>query len=554
MTKNDQQYYKCKECGFRYKDKEWAEKCEAWCKKHQSCNLEIIAHGMPPASPELQRGEPESDARENDSPKDEDHKFLTKLFYGLIGLVSSLVFFVVLYWALRLDSSLTNILTNTYSTPVYFWPYVILTIGTIVLFGVNISLLVYRWRKYGPPKIRRETGGGAGTLLGIVASACPVCGSTILAALGIAGGLAAFPLQGLELKALSFGLMALPVWLTRRELKRWGCDEGLCPTPRDHSFKERDKSWLTILGALAIVFLFASWSMLKTEPIIAKALSLNQIVNPNDNKLNALNTSATGNKLYDDVAVKVLPENGFKSKIALGDSAVRLVELGVIDRQKFEVIYRERGGLPGEFKDALAKPVSKPILLTRENANYYVNLLWPIGLANYMSTNEKSPVKGDSLFNFASTGGWDLGKEKNGGAYFNKLKIVKLTPEQEALATKIAQNTFRPCCNNSTFFQDCNHGSALLGLLELGAAQGLTEEELYREALAFNSFWFPDTYIQTALYFRVVKGIEWENVDPKIIMSEDYSSISGWSKNVQPEIAKRPNLLPQTKEGASCGV
>src|SRR3546814_2132150 len=76
-----------------------------------------------------------------------------------------------------------------------------------------------------------------------------------------------------------------------------------------------------------------------------------------------------------------------------------------------------------------------------------------------MSANESSPMNGDSLYNFASTGGWTLGKEQNGGAYFNKFRIVELTPEQVALVTQVAKSTYRPCCNNSTFFQDCNHGS-----------------------------------------------------------------------------------------------
>lgn len=38
--------YKCPECGLEYKEKEWAEKCEAWCKKHKSCNLEITKHAI----------------------------------------------------------------------------------------------------------------------------------------------------------------------------------------------------------------------------------------------------------------------------------------------------------------------------------------------------------------------------------------------------------------------------------------------------------------------------------------------------------------------------
>ena len=38
--------YKCPECGLEYLKKEWAEKCEAWCKEHKSCNLEIIEHAI----------------------------------------------------------------------------------------------------------------------------------------------------------------------------------------------------------------------------------------------------------------------------------------------------------------------------------------------------------------------------------------------------------------------------------------------------------------------------------------------------------------------------
>ena len=216
-------------------------------------------------------------------------------------------------------------------------------------------------------------------------------------------------------------------------------------------------------------------------------------------------------------------------------------------------IYQDRGGLPRELTDVLDISSADPVLLTKENANYYVNLMWPLGLANYMSSNKESPINGKSLFNFASTGGWNLGKEENGGAYFNKFKIVELTTEQEALVTAIAQNTYRPCCNNSTFFQDCNHGSALLGLLQLGASQGLTEDELYREALAFNSFWFPDNYIQTALYFKAVENRDWENVNPKEVMGKDFSSISGWSGNVAKKVSEL-GLLPQRQEGASCGV
>lgn len=44
--KEDITLYKCEECGFTYAEKEWAEKCEAWCREHKSCNLEITSHAV----------------------------------------------------------------------------------------------------------------------------------------------------------------------------------------------------------------------------------------------------------------------------------------------------------------------------------------------------------------------------------------------------------------------------------------------------------------------------------------------------------------------------
>ena len=39
-------YFQCEECDFYYKEKKFAEKCELWCNKHHSCNLEITKHSI----------------------------------------------------------------------------------------------------------------------------------------------------------------------------------------------------------------------------------------------------------------------------------------------------------------------------------------------------------------------------------------------------------------------------------------------------------------------------------------------------------------------------
>ena len=471
---------------------------------------------------------------------------LTRTFYSLIGVTASLALFFVFYVVLSVDSSITSLVNNTKNEPLYLWLYLVFTAGSIIIFGFNAVLFVHGWRKYGKPNFRwkagEQAGTGLGTLLGIVASACPICGSTILAAIGIAGGLAAFPLAGLELKALSFGLMVFSSWLMVYSWKKHKCDGETCPHPHNFEFKDSDRPWLVFLLVSLSFLLFLSWNMVKSDPIISQYF------------LSVKASNAGDNQLFDWATEKVLPQAGFRSKIYLGASIMRLVENGVIVPEKFEALYESRGGMPQEFKRILTQSSSRSIVLTKDNANLYINFLWALGLSNRMSTNEQSPVVGESLFNFASTGGWTLGKEENGGAYFNKFRIVELTPAEEELVTKVAKNTYRPCCNNSTFFQDCNHGSALLGLLELGASQGLTEDELYREALAFNSFWFPQNYIQTAVYFKAVKNIDWENVDPKIVMGKDFSSSSGWRKNVGEKLANL-GLVPKAKAGgAGCGV
>ncbi len=195
-------------------------------------------------------------------------KFLTAVFYSSIGLVASLALFLIFYWSLSLNSSIYSLINNTKSQPVYLWSYILLTFGTIVLFGINALLFVYRSRKFGPPKVKVAGGSGLGALVGVAASACPVCGSVLLSAIGIAGGLAAFPLQGLELKALSFGLMALPIWLTTRELKTLSCGDESCPTPCPTSFRAKDKPYLLVSLVLVAVLILIGWNMLKTDPII----------------------------------------------------------------------------------------------------------------------------------------------------------------------------------------------------------------------------------------------------------------------------------------------
>ena len=47
LHKEGETLYVCDACGFTYKEKELAERCQSWCEQHHSCNIEITRYAVP---------------------------------------------------------------------------------------------------------------------------------------------------------------------------------------------------------------------------------------------------------------------------------------------------------------------------------------------------------------------------------------------------------------------------------------------------------------------------------------------------------------------------
>lgn len=47
IPQHERTLFACEECGLRYEKREIARRCEAWCREHKSCNLEIIQYALP---------------------------------------------------------------------------------------------------------------------------------------------------------------------------------------------------------------------------------------------------------------------------------------------------------------------------------------------------------------------------------------------------------------------------------------------------------------------------------------------------------------------------
>ena len=82
----------------------------------------------------------------------------------------------------------------------------------------------------------------------------------------------------------------------------------------------------------------------------------------------------------------------------------------------------------------------------------------------------------------------------------------------------------------------------MLGLLDLMASQGVSENDMYKTALAVNSYWFSDTYLTIATYMKN-KGVAWKNVSPQEVLGRDYSSAAGY-RNISSQVTQ-----PQQRQG-----
>jgi hypothetical protein len=229
---------------------------------------------------------------------------------------------------------------------------------------------------------------------------------------------------------------------------------------------------------------------------------------------------------YDELVQQVIPSTGHVVAVKWSDMGQKLIEAGAIDLEKFEQQY---GGLNAEQQVILQGDSLQKISFTPENIQFWTNVLWSLGLTQHSKVLSDGPIMQNAeeipLGNYASTGGWTLGS-RDALDLYNSTELISLTLEQDELVYQVAGNIFRPCCGNPTVFPDCNHGMAVLGLLELLAAQGATEQKMYEAALAFNSYAFPNTYITLAAYFTA-QGTTWTDVDPAVILGSDYSSGRG---------------------------
>lgn len=441
-----------------------------------------------------------------------------------------LVFLFLDYVLLVQTTSWEKFLTD--NNQLFVFLAINLSVINNLLIAVALTFLVYVVEE--KRKVFKAAGSNTiiGVFLSLVSVGCAVCGGFLLPIVGIAASLTVFPFQGLEIKALSIALLIFSI----NEL-------SYATLVRPYRSGIRRYSWVFGLAVLFFIYFiprlpwqlkqnfFGSLVIRKDKGIVSKGL--------NDNLFNEIN-----------------PEVGYEINASFGQLGPKMLTLGVIDFDKFKSTY-EKSGQPliAEQLEILTKGTDKKVKITRENSYFLLNFFWAAGLGNknkILTEGDMVKYGKDQVGNFASTGGWSLaqGEPMN---FYAKGTFIALTFDQEALVGKVASQIYRPCCNNSTAFPDCNHGMALLGVLELMASNGATENQMFEAAKYFNAYWFPGNYYDLALYFKNKEGKKFSQIPGKIILGKDYSSSSGW-QSVKKWLAEKGLIEKPPKQGGGCGV
>ena len=152
---------------------------------------------------------------------------LTMKKYAMIGIISGIGLGIIYYFLTM------SMLPNHFDVEVKLAPHYILTsIGlTIVisaLAGINFAMMGYKMSQM---KKMNSVNSNSSAIFGGVFAAftpgCPACTAPLAVILGAVGGLSLFPMQGLELKFISVGVLIFSIyWITRGLQSKSCCKIG----------------------------------------------------------------------------------------------------------------------------------------------------------------------------------------------------------------------------------------------------------------------------------------------------------------------------------------
>ncbi len=328
---------------------------------------------------------------------------------------------------------------------------------------------------------------------------------------------------------------------------------------KENDIKREGSTHNTLIASAIIAALFLILAIYYSNSIHSNNL--------NSSSGNSITNALGSNTInYTKIQQEVLPKTGDTLRFKWGDSVRRLVQSGAISLSNISIILNNsHQPLTLAEREILNGTYNGYIQINSTNTQFTVLVLWALGINNNNTIINNGPImKASASYSnqmnsnttpyivasksFASTGGYGpIGKLQLG-----QLNIVSLTPSEQIFANFTAYNSYRPCCNNPTAFPDCNHGAAALGLIELLASQGANQTEIFSAVRDFNSFQFPQQYIEAAAYLES-QGKSYNQTSPQELVGLNFSSITGFLK-VNQYLANNGILKQLKSNSPSCSA
>ena len=147
--------------------------------------------------------------------------------YAMIGIISG-VGLGIIYYFLTMSMLPTHFDVEVELAPHYILISIGLTIVISTLAGINFAMMGYKMNQMKKMNsVKTNSSAIFGGVFAAFTPGCPACTAPLAVILGAVGGLSLFPMQGLELKFISVGVLIFSIyWITRGLQSKSCCKIG----------------------------------------------------------------------------------------------------------------------------------------------------------------------------------------------------------------------------------------------------------------------------------------------------------------------------------------
>lgn len=148
---------------------------------------------------------------------------LTVRRYGIIAILSGTGLGLI-YYLLTMSMLPAHFDAAVELAPSHTIASIVMTIVISALAGVNFAMMAFKIKKVRMMNsVKSDSSAVLGGAFAAFTPGCPACTAPLAVILGTIGGLSLFPMQGLELKFISVGVLIFSIWWIARGLQSKSC-------------------------------------------------------------------------------------------------------------------------------------------------------------------------------------------------------------------------------------------------------------------------------------------------------------------------------------------